>query len=94
MVFERKNFEEFKQKYRHDDAGTYYDKDSCIHVLRNYTLGEVYKYFHSICCDKNYNISYVGKKWILKIDGVENVLENENHIDLLIGGIEKLMEGS
>lgn len=75
------------------DHLTYYDEDSCIHVLRNYTLGEVYTRFLSMCRHKSYNIDYVGKKWMLKIDGIEDVLENEEHIDLLVDGIEKLMEG-
>lgn len=75
------------------DHLTYYDEDSCIRVLRNYTLGEVYTQFLSKCQHKSYNIDYVGKKWMLKIDGVEDILENEEHIDLLVDGIEKLMEG-
>ena len=73
------------------DHLSYYDEDSCIHVLRNYTLGEVFKYFISVNQNRKYKIIFDGVKWSMEIN--EETVENEEYIDLLMDGIEKLMEG-
>lgn len=73
------------------DHLSYYDEDSCIHVLRNYTLGEVFKYFMSVVKNRGYKIIFNGVKWSMEIN--EETIENEEYIDLLMDGIEKLMEG-
>lgn len=73
------------------DHLSYYDEDSCIHVLRNYTLGEVFKYFMSVVQNRKYKIVFDGVKWSMEIN--EETIENEEYIDLLMDGIEKLMEG-
>ena len=74
------------------DHLSYYDEDSCIRVLKNYSIGEVLEYFISVSQHKKYKIVFDGVKWSMEID--ENVIENDEYIDLLVSGIEKLMEGS
>lgn len=73
------------------DHLSYYDEDSCIRVLKNYSIGEVFKYFMSVNQHKKYKIVFDGVKWSMEID--ETVIENDEYIDLLVSGIEKLMEG-
>ena len=73
------------------DYLTYYDKDSCIHVLRNYTLSEVLDYFISVGQNKKYKVIFDGLKWYMETN--EETIKNKEYIDLLIDGIEKLMEG-
>lgn len=73
------------------DHLSYYDEDSCIRVLKNYTIGEVLKYFISVSQNRRYKIVFDGVKWSMEIN--EETIENEEYIDLLMDGIEKLMEG-
>ena len=73
------------------DHLSYYDEDSCIRVLKNYTIGEVLEYFISVSQHKKYKIVFDSVKWSIEID--ETVIENDEYIDLLVNGIEKLMEG-
>ena len=74
------------------DHLSYYDEDSCIRVLKNYSIGEVLEYFISASQNKKYKIVFDGVKWSMEID--ETVIENNEYIDLLVSGIEKLMEGN
>ena len=73
------------------DHLSYYDEDSCIRVLKNYNIGEVLEYFISVSQHKKYKIVFDSVKWSMEID--ETVIENDEYIDLLVNGIEKLMEG-
>ena len=73
------------------DYLAYYDKDNCIHVLRNYTLSEVLDYFISVGQNKKYKVIFDGFKWSMETN--EETIKNKEYIDLLIDGIEKLMEG-
>lgn len=73
------------------DHLSYYDEDSCIRVLKNYTIGDVLEYFISVSQNRSYKIIFDGVKWSMEIN--EEIIENEEYIDLLMCGIEKLMEG-
>lgn len=73
------------------DHLSYYDEDSCIRVLKNYSIGEVLQYFISVSQHRKYKIIFDGVKWSMETD--ETIIENDEYIDLLVNGVEKLMEG-
>lgn len=67
------------------------DDDNVIHVVHNYDIDTLTQKFIELSSDKKYSIVYDGE-WKFSIDNSEDVSFNE-YIDLLVYGIEKIMEG-